>query len=266
MAEDLRKNEIEVAFIALHGKWGEDGCLQGMLEMMNIPYTGSKVMSSALAMDKDFSARVLQASGIPVPKYQRFDAEDARLLKAEDLDFPLPVVVKPNTEGSSVGVSIVRNPDELPPAVEKATEGENTLLIQEFRPGKEINVAILCGRVLGAIEIVPQGEFYDYEAKYLTNDTRYLYPPSIQPKDYKECCELALKTHKALGCSGVTRTDLVFHKTRGTVVLEINTMPGLTSHSLVPKIAQGVGIGFDDLMEEMLLDASLGLERTSSEA
>ena len=266
VAADLRRHGVEVAFIALHGKWGEDGCLQGLLETMNIPYTGSKVLSSALAMDKDYCSRVLMAENIPVPPYKRVDAADARLLKVEDLDFSLPVVIKPNTEGSSVGVSIVRNPDELQPAIEKAAEGKHALLIQEFHPGKEINVAILGDRVLGAIEIVPKGEFYDYEAKYLTNDTHYLYPPSIQPKDYKECCDLALKVHKALGCSGVTRTDLIFHKTRGTVVLEINTMPGLTSHSLVPKIAQGVGIGFDDLMEEMLLDASLGLARTNSDA
>jgi D-alanine-D-alanine ligase len=258
VAERLRAERVEVAFIALHGRYGEDGCIQGLLESMFIPYTGSGILASAAGMEKVFAKQVFLAHGIPTPPYRSFDTVEHALSGLESLPFPFPLVVKPSGEGSSVGVHICRTEDGYPAAVEDAGRLAGTILVEQFVPGREVQGAVLDDAALGAIEIVPAHEFYDYEAKYSSESgTKYLFPAPLPPQQYARVNEVCLAAHRALGCSGATRSDVIVTPEGDVQLLELNTLPGMTPLSLLPKIAAGRGIDFPQLCERLLLGASL---------
>jgi D-alanine-D-alanine ligase len=254
LAGRLAADPVDVAFIALHGRWGEDGSIQGLLETMFIPYTGSGVLASAAAMDKVFTKRVFMAEDIPVADHVAFDQDEP--VSLAEVPFGLPCVVKPSREGSSVGVSVVKTEAEFAPAVEEARRHAGVVLVEKFVKGREVNVAVLFGQPLGAIEIRPSREFYDYTAKYTPGMTQYLYPAPLPPDVYEMVLQMGARAHKALGCDGATRADLIV--TDGSmIVLEVNTLPGMTETSLLPKIAAGQGIDFPTLCERLLCGASL---------
>jgi D-alanine-D-alanine ligase len=254
----LRREGVEVAFVALHGRWGEDGCVQGLLECMRIPYTGSGVLASALSMDKVVSKRLFQAAGLRVAEDQVVPRAGLESFRPEDLRLPYPVVVKPACEGSSVGVSIVREAAGLRAALEATRGMAGDALIERFIPGREIQVAVLDDQPLGAIEIVPAEEFYNYKAKYESGSgTRYLFPAPLADAEREEALAAGLGAHRALGCLGVSRVDTVLGADGACTVLEVNALPGMTETSLVPKIAAGLGISFEDLAERLLAGAGL---------
>jgi D-alanine-D-alanine ligase len=247
----VRRSKIDVAWIALHGTFGEDGCVQGLLECYQIPYTGSGVLSSALAMDKVATRRIFDQESIESPRWRRHHgpADVARI--------GFPLVVKPSSEGSSVGVSIVKDPSQLDAALDAARKCHGVVLLEEYCKGREINVGVLDDEALGEVEIRPATEFYDYEAKYLRNDTQYLVPAPISDEERRTLHSLAVRAHKALGCSGATRVDLLLTDNGRAVCLEINTLPGMTDHSLLPKIASHRGMDYATLVERILATAAL---------
>ncbi len=248
---DLRRDRVEVAFVALHGTLGEDGCIQGLLECAGIPYTGSGVLASALAMDKVASRRVFDEASIETPRWTVYEGP------ADVQRIGLPLVVKPSREGSSVGISIVHHESQLESALQLASRLHGVVLLEEFVAGREIEVAVLDGVVLGDVEVRPAGEFYDYAAKYQRTDTQYLVPAPLTAAERQLCHDLARRAHAALGCAGVTRTDLLLAPTGRAVCLEVDTLPGLTDRSLVPKIAQQSGLDFPSLCERILATAAL---------
>lgn len=248
---DLRRLRIDVAFVALHGTLGEDGCVQGLLECAGIPYTGSGVLASALAMDKVASHRVFDAADIETPRWTMYRGP----ADVERIGYPL--VVKPSREGSSVGISIVRNERALPAALDLAKRLHGVVLLEELVAGREIEVAVLDGEILGDVEIRPPGEFYDYDAKYHLQTTQFLVPAPLSSAERQLCHDLARRAHLALGCSGVTRTDLLLSPTGRAVCLEVDTLPGLTERSLLPKIADQAGLAFEALCQRILATAAL---------
>jgi D-alanine-D-alanine ligase len=261
----LRQERIDVAFVALHGRWGEDGCVQGLLEMLGIPYTGSDVLASALAMDKAKAKELFRLHNLPTPAYYVLRAADAGELADHHGDFGMPCVVKPVREGSSVGVTIVRDEAELAPAVMRALAFDDQVLVERFIAGREVSVAVLGDRALGAVEIAPREGFYDYANKYTRGATDYFVPPRLSPERYRGVLAQALRAHLALGCSGATRIDMIVSDAGNEFVLEVNTVPGMTPTSLLPKIADAAGISFADLCEAMLADAVLTTRRGRGE-
>src|SRR4249920_2757331 len=259
VAATLRARKPDVALNVLHGRPGEDGTLQGLLEVLGIPYSHSGVLASALAMKKDIAKSVLKSVGVPVPGGMvaaRKEAAKRHLL-------PPPYVIKPVAEGSSVGVFIVREDHKHPP--QELTRADwafgDQILVEPYIPGKELTCAVMGDRVLGVIEIVPAVKFYDYEAKYAPGGSKHLLPAPVSTAVYGEIQRLALAAHNALGCRGVTRADFRYDDSRsgaeGIVCLEVNTQPGMTETSLVPEMAQHAGITFDELVRWMVEDASL---------
>jgi D-alanine-D-alanine ligase len=259
IAAVLRELKPDCALNVLHGRPGEDGTLQGLLEVMAIPYTHSGVMASAVAMQKQVAKTVLSAAGVPVPGggvYSRHAAGRAHVL-------PPPYVIKPLAEGSSVGVFIVREDHAHPP--QELTRADwafgETVLVEPYIPGKELTCAVMGDRALGVIEIVAATKFYDYEAKYAPGGSKHLLPAPVSAEVYEACRRLALAAHDALGCRGVTRTDFRYDDTKpgthGLAVLEVNTQPGMTETSLVPEMAAHAGISFEELVRWMVEDASL---------
>ncbi len=258
LAAALRRERIEIAFVALHGRWGEDGCVQGMLEAMRIPYTGSGVLASALAMDKVFAKNVLCHRGLPVLEDVVLGPQAREALTPADLPFDLPAVVKPSREGSSVGVSIVRDSAELASALDAARQLAGDVIIERYVDGREVQVAVLDGQAMGAIEVVPAEEFYNYKAKYHHGGTtQYLFPAPLDAEQNERVLALGAAVHQCLGCEGVTRIDTMLDDAGQFYVLELNTIPGMTEASLVPKIAAGLGMSFEDLAERMLQGARL---------
>lgn len=259
VAQTLRDEGAEVAFIGLHGRLGEDGCIQGLLETMRIPYTGSGVLASAMALHKDVSKQMFRARGIPTPMSRFFPDREAVGVGLADLAMELPLVVKPVAEGSSVGVSIVRDEAGLATALEQAASFGAGVLVEAFVQGMEVHVAILEDEALGAIQVIPAAEFYDFEAKYKSGGkTRYVFPAPLEPALEARVLETALGAYRALGCSGYGRVDTMVRPETGEVfVIEVNTLPGMTPSSLVPKIAAGRGISFHDLCERILGTATL---------
>ncbi len=258
IAATLTALRPDVALNVLHGRPGEDGTLQGLLEILGIPYSHSGVLASALAMQKDLAKSVLKAAGVPVPGGMvaaRAEAAKRHLIKP-------PYVIKPIAEGSSVGVFIVQRDHAHPPQELTRTDwafGE-TVLVEPFIPGKELTCAVMGNEPLGVIEIVPTTRFYDYEAKYAPGGSRHLLPAPVPPEVYERCRELALAAHRALGCRGVTRADFRYDDRQGpdgVICLEVNTQPGMTSTSLVPEMAAHAGISFPELVRFMVEDASL---------
>ena len=261
----LRQEQIDVAFIALHGRLGEDGCIQGLLELLGIPYTGSDVMASALAMHKGKAKELFRLHNLPTPAYYTLTADDTADLAGVHGDFGFPCVVKPIREGSSVGVAICGSLAELAPAVDKALCFDDEVLVERFITGKEVSVAVLDDRALGAVEIAPRAGFYDYGNKYTRGATDYFVPPRLSPERYRGVLAMALRSHSALGCRGATRVDMIVSDSGNEFVLEVNTVPGLTPTSLLPKIADAAGISFGELCELMLYGASLATRRGRGE-
>jgi len=257
LAQRLREKMIEVAFIGLHGRLGEDGTVQGLLEMMRIPYTGSGVLASALSMNKVVSRKIFMHNGLPVPQHIVLDRRKRENLRESNLPFSLPLVIKPSQEGSSVGVTIVSEGKQIPEALEKAFQYGPEVLVEEYIKAQEISVAILDDAPLGAIEIVPRVQFYSYEAKYTDGLAEHIFPAPLPKADYERALNLGLKAHLLLGCEGATRVDMLYKETGQVYVLEVNALPGMTALSLVPEIARGVGIDFPHLVERILMGARL---------
>jgi len=260
IGEKLVRGKIECAFLALHGRFGEDGTIQGMLELMRIPYTGSDVLASALAMHKIMAKKFFLCEKIPTPRFEVLQREEIKKGLQKKISLPLPVVVKPAREGSTIGISIVRKEEELLSAFKKAVEYDEEILIEEFMKGKEITVGILEDIPLPMIEIVPKSGFYDFHSKYTKGETQYILPARISREKYLYAQEISLKAFQTLGCSGVARVDLMTDENENPFVIDINTMPGMTETSLLPKAASYAGIPFEDLVERILLKASLKIE------
>ncbi|HXF89257.1 MAG TPA: D-alanine--D-alanine ligase [Xanthobacteraceae bacterium] len=249
----------DVVLNVLHGRPGEDGTLQGILEIAGIPYTHSGVLASALAMQKDLAKVVMAAAGVPVPAGKVVSRAEAARAHA----LPRPYVIKPLAEGSSVGVFIVTEDHAHPP--QELTRADwpfgERVLVESYIPGKELTCAVMGERALDVIEIVPKVRFYDYEAKYAPGGSQHLLPAPISPFVYQEVRRLALAAHRALGCRGVSRADFRYDDrragTEGLFCLEVNTQPGMTETSLVPELAAHAGMSFDELVQWMVEDASL---------
>jgi D-alanine-D-alanine ligase len=257
VAETLIKKKIECAFVALHGRFGEDGTIQGMLELMRIPYTGSGVLSSALAIHKIMSKKIFLHEKIPTPPFEVIQRQDLGKDPLKNISLSLPLVVKPAREGSTIGISIVRKEEDLVPSLKEAWKYDEEILVEKFMKGKEITVGILEDIPLPIIEIVPKSGFYDYHSKYTKGETQYIIPARIPREKYLYAQEVSLKAFQALGCSGCARVDLMTDENDDSFVIDINTMPGMTETSLLPKAANYAGITFEDLVERILLGASL---------
>ena len=256
--EKLKRLKPKVVLNALHGKYGEDGFTQIILESLKIPYTHSGVLSSYLAMDKELSRLIFKKNKIKVPKYfvlqKNYKVNLQRKIKKKKIKFP--IVIKPINEGSSLGVYICKNKTQFNKNYNKLKKEYDRILVEEYIPGKEIQVAIMGNKALGAIELVPRREFYDYTAKYSSGaKTKHIMPALLTQKKYKEVLLLAEKAHKVLKCRGITRSDFRFFKNK-FYLLETNTQPGMTKLSLVPEIASYCGIRFEDLVVWMIKDAS----------
>lgn len=259
IATVLAELKPDVALNVLHGRPGEDGTIQGILEILQIPYSHSGVLASALAMQKDTAKVMMSSAGVPVPEGVAIARREAA--KAHALE--RPYVIKPVSEGSSVGVFIVTTEHEHPPQEltrEDWPYGEQ-VLCERFIAGKELTCAVMGDEALGVIEIVPTVRFYDYEAKYAPGGSQHVLPAEIKPNVYQEVRKLALRAHQALGCRGVSRADFRYDdrlgETRGLFCLEVNTQPGMTEMSLVPELAAYAGISFEELVGWMVEDASL---------
>jgi D-alanine-D-alanine ligase len=239
LMETLKNLKPDVVFNALHGRWGEDGCVQGMLEWLHIPYTHSGVLASALAMHKPKAKEVFAAHGIRC-------AQGVVISDIADAIEP-PYVIKPLNEGSSVGVTIIHRKEDAP-----AQLPSSEVLIEKYIAGREIQVAVLDGKALGAIEIVPLSGFYDYEAKYTDGKAQHLMPAPLEEAQYHEVCRLAEKAHDALGCRGLTRSDFRLSEEGEFYILETNTQPGMTPLSLAPEIAAHAGISFAQLVGQLI--------------
>lgn len=255
LAAAVAASRPDVVFNALHGRFGEDGCVQGVLNLMGIPYTHSGLLASAAAMDKAFARHLFRQADIPVA--EGLVARRGQYVDAEPL--ARPYVVKPINEGSSVGVHILREGDNRAPLADWPFQSDR-VLVEEFVPGREITVAVMGDRALGALEITSERGFYDYDAKYAPGGSRHIMPAPLPAEDYAEACRLALAAHRVLGCRGVSRTDLRYDDTRPDrrprlVVLEVNTQPGMTATSLVPEIAGHCGISFPELVRWMVEQA-----------
>jgi len=246
-----------IIFNALHGQFGEDGYIQTILETQKIPYTHSGVIASSIAMDKEISKKIFIKNKILTPKYIKFDYKKNKknIIKIIEKKLKFPVVIKPINEGSSVHVYICVKKNILKNL--KALTTYNQILIEEFIPGREIQVAIMGTKILGTIELEPKRKFYDYEAKYNSNaKTKHIIPVSLSKKDLQKITTITRKAHQLIGCKGVTRSDFKFHKGK-FYLLEINTQPGMTKLSLVPEIANYIGLSFIQLIEWILKDASI---------
>jgi D-alanine-D-alanine ligase len=254
--QDLLRERFTRVFIALHGRFGEDGTVQGVLEWLGIPYTGSGVLASALAMDKVRTKRLWLAEGLPTAPYELLTKETN--LKAVAKRLGTPLFVKPASEGSSVGMTKVKKAGDLDEAYALAVNYDPVVIAEKFIDGAELTVAILGERVLPIIRIETPREFYDYEAKYLADDTRYLIPCGLVEKKEKQIQEMCLEAFRALGCRGWGRVDLMLDKRGRPYLLEVNTSPGMTDHSLVPMAARAVGISYEDLCVKVLEMAHVG--------
>jgi D-alanine-D-alanine ligase len=249
LAHLLEDAKIAIVWNALHGTFGEDGAVQGLCACMGLPCTGSGILASALAMDKVMSKRIFEHNGVPTPRWE--------LLRAGDhaVTLPYPIVVKPSSEGSSVGVSIVESASELDAALALARRYHGPVIVEEYIAGTEVFVGILDGAVLGSVEVRPAAKFYDYDAKYKRNDTQYLLPPELPAGVIARCETHALAAYTALGCSGHARPDLRIDHSGAPFVLEVNTLPGMTKTSLMPKIARAAGLDYPTLCERILAGA-----------
>ena len=254
LVQRVLEAKIDVAFVILHGRLGEDGTVQGLLELLGIPYTGSGVLASALAMNKVKAKMIFKASSIPTPDFVPLEG-------AKAAPFPLPWVVKPASEGSTIGVTVVEREEDLGKAVELARRYDQEVFIERFIPGKELTVAVVDGKAFEVVEVAPKTGIYDYRAKYTPGMTDYLIPATVPEQKREEAKALALRAYEVLGCWGCARVDMRMEEGGRIWVLEVNTIPGMTETSLVPKAAAYEGVSFDDLVLQMLKGASLKVRR-----
>lgn len=255
LATKLLAEKVDLAFLALHGKYGEDGSVQGLLEVMGIPYTGSGVLASALAFHKAKTKAVLGFHHIPTPQFAVLTQTDfvSHPGKIKELVWQYPIVVKPCEEGSTFGVSLVRSPDELEVACNHAFRYGKEALIEDYISGQEVTVGILGDQALPVVEVIPLSGFYDYESKYTVGKTEYVVPARLEEKLYQQLQRWGLCTHRALGCKGVSRVDIRIDQQGNPFVLEVNTIPGMTETSLLPKAARVAGISFEELVKRILV-------------
>ncbi|MCA9472320.1 MAG: D-alanine--D-alanine ligase [Nitrospirales bacterium] len=249
----LRSKKVEVAFMALHGRGGEDGTVQGLLEVLGIPYTGSNVRASAIAMDKASTKSILQANGIPMPPGIVLQRDSPKWEPPGGLKWP--VVVKPSNEGSTIGVSIVRNAKTWRSALRRAYQYDTKAIVERFIEGREIAIGVMDGKALPAVEIEAPGGFYDYQAKYKKSETRYTCPAPLMQGRLNRLQTLAVEAYHILGCEGAARVDFRLSLQGRPYVLEINTIPGMTERSLLPMAAAQAGLTYDELVERMLKSA-----------
>jgi D-alanine-D-alanine ligase len=254
--EALKAQRFDRAFIALHGRFGEDGTVQGALEYLGIPYTGSGVMASALAMDKWRTKLLWRAAGLPTPDYELMSARTDPAGLAARLG--LPLMVKPAREGSSIGMSKVTTIEKISPAYELAARYDDVVIAERFVEGMELTAAILGDEPLPLIRLETPREFYDYEAKYFADDTRYICPCGLPAEQERSVQRMALEAFRVLGCSGWGRVDAMLDRDGKLQLLEVNTIPGMTDHSLVPMAARAKGISFEDLVVRILDTAHVG--------
>lgn len=253
----LAEAPIDVAFLALHGRQGEDGVVQGILEMLGIPYTGSGVLGSALAMDKLKSKELFRLHNVPTPPYYELHRAQTEALAELHGSFGYPAIVKPRREGSSLGVVKVESLAELSAAVENALQYDDSVLVERFVRGREVAVGLLDGRVLGAIEIAPRGDVYDFDAKYTPGMSDYFIPARLEATRIRGILKLAERAVQALEVRGAARVDLLVTEGANEYVLEVNTLPGMTETSLLPRIAAAAGYDFNGLCDAMLRSARL---------
>lgn len=249
LVEKLKKEKIEIAFIALHGRWGEDGTVQGLLEIMGIPYTGSGVLGSSIALDKAIMKLLFDATGIPTPACLISTSSDIAA-------FPLPFVVKPANEGSTIGISIVREKKGIARAIRLARRYDRKIVIEEYIKGSEITVAVVNNKALPVIEVRPTSGFYDFHAKYTKGMTEYIVPAEIKKATAKKAQDIALRVYGLFELSGCARIDMLV-RGNNPLVIDVNTSPGMTETSLVPKAWAHLGGTFDGLVEEILKGAKL---------
>ncbi len=254
--ERLKKEKVEVAFIALHGRFGEDGTVQEILERLGIVYTGSGIEASRLAFDKVNSKKVFLKEGLATPAFYVLEKGDKQEKMDSQLSFysdvKSPLVVKPAREGSTIGVSIVRKEEEYLAALDKAFQYDRKIFVEEYLDGREITVGILNGCPLPVIEILPRKEFFDFQAKYTEGLTDFKVPAPLPPDVYQETQTQALKAHRVLGCRGMSRVDMKVNSSGKLYILEVNTIPGMTLSSLLPKAAQAAGISFPQLCYKLI--------------
>lgn len=257
VAETLVKEKVEAVFLALHGKYGEDGCIQGLLEIVGIPYTGNRVAGSAITMDKDLTKIILKAKGLPVLPSVTIHKNGKPGFPMEKFDaLSFPVMVKPANEGSSIGMSKVNDKSDLEPALQVASEHCSTILVEEFMPGKSITVGVFNRNgkpvVTPILELRTKTEWYDLEAKYTEGLTEFILPAEL-PEDVTQAIqEMTLKAHEAVGCHGVSRVDFVVGQDNRFYILEVNTIPGMTNLSDLPAQAKCMGVSYDELVECIL--------------
>ncbi len=254
LCAQVKSAEIDLAFIALHGRYGEDGCAQGALEIMGVPYTGARVAASAVAMDKVLSKIIAIDCGAKTADWRVIEKSH----KAEDmkaLDMKAPVVIKPASAGSSLGVTICKKDEEIPPAIDLALESGDRALVEKYVGGALIAVGIVGDKTLPVIEIEANAGFYDYKSKYTPGGSTYHIPARLSPDTIEKAKRMALKIHRAIGVTGMSRSEFIVDKSGASWFLELNTIPGLTETSLLPKAALSMGISFDDLVLNIISEA-----------
>jgi len=261
LISSLKREKVDVVYNILHGQFGEDGTVQGLLEMAKIPYTGSKVLASALAMNKLAAKRVFQAVGVPTPRYEEVDVYSDIKQEVEKIkkNIPFPLVLKPTSEGSSLGVILIKNGDGFEEILAKSVAEYKDVFVEEFVAGQEVTVGIIGKnsdlQALPILELVSKNEFYDFEAKYTEGMTEFILPARLAEPIYNKTQEIALAAHKALGCYGVSRVDILVNKDGQPYVNEVNSIPGMTDRSDLPAEAAHAGISFDQLVVKILESA-----------
>ncbi len=262
VVDELRSIQPEAVFLALHGRFGEDGTMQSLLEWLHLPYTGSSVLSSSLCFDKLATKLFVGPQGILTPDFHVFTGGEDVGEWAASQTWTYPLIVKPNTEGSTIGINRVYKEEELVPAITEALKFDQVVLIESLISGREMTVSVVDGRPLPIVEIVPKSGFYDYQSKYTKGSTEYLVPAPLTPDQTKSMQAAAAKSYALLGCEGAARADFILDAQGKAWFLEINTLPGMTETSLLPKSAAAEGIPFDDLCELILKGARLKIPGT----
>lgn len=250
--------EADACFLALHGGWGEDGTIQHLLDLAGIRYTGAGALASALAMDKDLSKKLFRAAGVPVAEWGMVTraGRAGSLIDAQWVEGHLgwPVVVKPSRQGSTVGLSVVRQPGELDVAIEEAFRHDDEVMVEQFIPGRELTVGVLGDQALAVGEIIPRHELFDYECKYTPGMSEEIFPADLSPQVARDVQRAALAAHRAVTATGYSRVDFRLAPDGGLYCLEVNTLPGMTATSLLPQSAAAVGIGFEELCESIVYE------------
>jgi D-alanine-D-alanine ligase len=258
--DEILKLNVDIVFIALHGKFGEDGKIQGLLDMLNIPYVGSGVLASALAMDKTKAKQIFHQHDIPVANgktYHIRSVKDESML-AEELkqSFSMPFVVKPNQEGSTLGLTIVKNEEQIQDAIKNAFTHDTEIIVEEYIKGREMTVAVWGENgqetAFPVIEIIPKNEYYDYESKYAVGGSEHIVPASISEELSNKLMDLSVRAHQILGCKTYSRVDFIVNDQNEPIILEVNTLPGMTPTSLFPDAAKAVGISYEEMIEKFI--------------